>query len=204
MEAFMNVTRTNSALIVESHFIPTLPAQAKKLGGRWDPDSKAWVFDPRDENRVAELYQSIYGYWDTEGEPPSDAVTVRVTANYEVRELKSGIFLFGRLIAKASGRDTGAGLGPGIIIDNGSVTSGGSRANWETIINKNATFEIKDVPLNLVDKECETKCWLIEIVTSPEREALLSEKKRLLERVDEIDVILESYNSAVTEEVTTA
>ena len=122
----MNVIRTDSVLLVESHFNPKLPARAKKLGGRWDPDSKAWVFDPRDENRVAELYQSIYGYWDTEGEPPSDAVTVQITANYEISKLRTGIFFLGRLIAMASGRDSGAGLGPGIILDNGSVTSGGS------------------------------------------------------------------------------
>jgi DNA repair protein RadC len=48
-------------LIVTAPFHPDFPARARMLGGAWDGARKAWLFDPRDAERVRTLCREIYG-----------------------------------------------------------------------------------------------------------------------------------------------
>ena len=60
--------------------------------------------------------------------------------------MNNAVVLFGRTIAKASGRDTGARLGDDIIWLSGNYTSGGSTKYWKTIV-ENGNFEIQNFPV---------------------------------------------------------
>ncbi|MCB2215722.1 MAG: hypothetical protein KQH59_06620 [Desulfobulbaceae bacterium] len=186
----MQVTRTDSHLLVESPFHPDLPKRAKENGGIWDNETRVWKYDLRDELRVSALYLSIYGLWDSDQNSPIDLVTVKITAISDISSVCGGIYFAGRLIAGAKDRDSGARLGKGVVLIGGRATSGGSRNNWKTIIEADACFEVKDIPYSLCEAERREGDWDIEIVTYPEREALLRERDRLIARVSEIDEIL--------------
>ena len=90
----ISIETKDKTVVAISPFNPDLPGPAKKLGGKWSPSIKAWLFDSRDEARVRELYRSIYG---TDGTVATgDLVTVRATIKEDWLEHTGGLFLYGR------------------------------------------------------------------------------------------------------------
>lgn len=186
----MKVIRDENQVLVQSPYNPDLPSRAKNLGGKWQPSDKAWAFDIRDEERVAELYRSIYGEWDSNGAIP-DAVTAKVTVLADYGEYHQGLFFAGRQLARATGRDSGAKLGPGVIVLKGNFDSGGSAKNWSTRVLKGTVFEIRDAPLCKVKEEMKnTDLYKIEILGDVDKAALMAEKEKLMARIAEIDELL--------------
>lgn len=192
----MKVTRTENQIKVESAYNPSLPNPAKKLGGKWNPAEKVWVFDLRDENRVAELYRNIYGEFPADGvTAPAETVTIRVTVDdgsWGWEETRGGLFLFGRQVAYASGRDSGARLGGGVVVISGKgFGSGGSVKNWRTICEPNTVFEIRDIPKAALNNDSLPSKLTYEVVgEATNRDALVAEKEALLARLVEIDKLL--------------
>ena len=191
----MEIERTEKQISVASPYNPDLPSSARKLGGKWDGSTKLWTFDIRDEARVEELYRNIYGEWDSDIDIP--ICTVKVTATSEIYEGRGGIFICGRQVARATGRDSGARLGTGVVILKGiGAVSGGSVKNWATIIREDSIFEIRDVPVEMAKKEMDNPDpdYTVEIVgdTNIDKELLIAEKAKLLTRIEEIDNILNS------------
>lgn len=151
-------TLGGNAITVSTPYHPDFPRRARSLGGKWN--SALWVFDARDESRVRQLCREIYG---EDGETPQgDLVTLRATFSDRSRlsVRGAGIYIAGRCIARAYSRDSGARLGEGVVMIEGTagsrgsdaVRSGGSRANWETIIDGPCVIEIRDVPRAAAEK----------------------------------------------------
>ena len=191
----MKVSRTEKQILVESAYNPALPAPAKNLGGKWDSGKKAWAFDRRDETRVEELYRGIYGEWPVEGAAgPAELVNIRVTVEREWYESKAALFLCGRQAAWASGRDSGARLGSGVLVLNGNFGSSGSVKNWATSASAGTIFELRDVPKAAAEKEIsegKNKELKIEIIShTVDKIALIAEKEALLDRLAEIENLL--------------
>lgn len=184
----VNIKKTEDGkLLAYSPYNPNLPPKAKQLGGRWN--GECWTFDSRDEERVKELYVNIYG---TDGEIASgDLITVKAEFKEKEAELHGGIFVGGRLLATAFGRDSGVKLGSGIIILEGNFYSGGSMKNWKTIVSEGTVFEIRDIPRTKIS-EIENDDRLINVtVIEPEnKDSLIKEKEKLLQRISEIDAVL--------------
>lgn len=190
----MKITRTEKTISVTTPYNPDLPHLARDLGGSWNPSKKCWRFDIRDEERVKELYMQIYGEWDSDDETPADAVTVRVTTD-DISTLHGGIFFAGRQVARATGRDSGATLGKGVILLDGQFTSCGSMKNWRTGADYETIFELRDVPLTMVNKESDNSDWKkIEVLGDVNHAALSEERERLLKRIVEIEAILGKSN----------
>jgi hypothetical protein len=190
----MRITETTTQLKIESDYHPDLPKRARNLGGDWD--GAYWVFDIRDKNRVEKMYRTIYGYF---GDLESiTTVNVQLIASNDCTESRKGIFFAGRCIAAASGRDSGARLGEGVIIENGEADSGGSAKNWITRITEDAIIEIKDVPLSKVQqaiKKGNRKWAEIKIISEPDFNIFELEKERelIMARLVEIDEILAAH-----------
>ena len=85
----------NSVMVSECH----------NLGGKWDSDAKAWVFSGIVADKV-ELLDEKYG---------SSLIPVEITFTDYLWGSKGPAELCGFIIAKASGRDSGANLGQGIL-----------------------------------------------------------------------------------------
>ena len=136
---------------LQSPYHPELPSKAKRIGGKWSSEYRAWYFDKRDEERVRQLAQEIYG---TRGEGEKvDVVTVRVNLDNVEGAKGSSLFLFGHEIASRKYRDSKVRLGRGVIIlEGGFPDSGGSNRNPSLEPEKGTILEIRDVPLSLVQK----------------------------------------------------
>ena len=152
---------------------PSFPTQAKKIGGRWNPDLKAWSFDARDEDRVHEMVRKIYG---TDGTNTGDLVTVHVPiADYENdKEVRVG----GITVLEKVHRDQVLRISGTFLYKSGSM-------RFPTIGENDVILEVRDIPREVAEKEN------LEIVTETiDRDALLKEKAELEARLAKIDELL--------------
>lgn len=120
--------------------------KARNFRGKWD--KKSWWFDDSILEYVQDAMVEIYG---TTGEQPVEYCSLKIK-NYSYSSQTSPVELFGRIIARAFGRNSGAKLGDNIIFIHGKYTSGGSMKNWRTRL-EDATFEIQNFPLPRTKKE---------------------------------------------------
>ena len=100
-----------------------------------------------------------------------DEVLVRATATTTLQE-QGSIRCLGCTVAKASGRDSGAWIPPGVIHCAGTVTSGGSRKNWHTEVRQGAAFEMR-IPRIIFEKYgASDSDWTVTLVEVKEASAL--------------------------------
>ncbi|MES2999483.1 MAG: hypothetical protein V4787_02230 [Pseudomonadota bacterium] len=193
-----SITKTDTSILVKAPFNPSFNAQAKsQLGARFKDER--WVFDARDETAARRLVLERYGYADSEV-----LVSVRVTVADELKECQDPIVRLGRVIAEATGRDSGARLGDGVRLESGAVKSGGSTKNWTTVIADGTVLVVHDVPMRMAKiylNEPGRNGLNVEIVggvsTLAENSTLWTERAKLLARVAEIDAALAEATTTV-------
>lgn len=168
-----------------SPYHPALPPKARALGGRFNAETKAWYFDPRDAERVRALCLETYGT-DPLAEAPAETVTVRLSldrpagmsyADYAALPIHGqSIHLLGRELAYRPGRDSSVRLGEGVIAaEGGFAPSGGSMKHPAVQPLVGTVLEVRDVPKALAEQAAERYPELIEIVAgTPEAPAVLS------------------------------
>lgn len=184
----ISVQTRDSRLHVTSPYHPAFPAAARRLGGRFDGATKAWTFDPRDEDRVRELLTDTYG---TDGTAQGETVTVRADLGQRYgRYREATYYLGGRQIAHRPGRDERVRLGDGVVVVTGGFpSSGGSRAHPDLNPQEGTVLEVRDLPKAAADDELERDgVTLVEVRV--DREALEAERERLRARLAEIDQLL--------------
>lgn len=144
-------TIKSSGIVTLSHFMynADLVDDCKQLGGKWDAEEKCWVFSDIIADKV-ELLDSIYN---------SDLVSVEITniakdcdgdGEYIIGD-KKPVYFLGYVIARASGKNSGAVLGDNIALMLGTIESGGSVKHWETVITNHSVFRLK-IPSLLLDQ----------------------------------------------------
>jgi hypothetical protein len=185
----IKITVQGDKITTQTPYNPDFPARAKKLGGKWQASTKSWMFDARDEGRVRELVSDIYG---TDGDNTGELVDVRVTIKEDWSEWRQGLFLYGKNVARAYGRDSGATIGDGVSIESGQgFTSSGSMKNWRTKALEGTVFILRDVPRKAFEQNGIPEELEVEIINQTiDRDALESEKAKLLARLAEIDELL--------------
>jgi hypothetical protein len=91
-----------------------------------------------------------------------ETIRLKITAPEEFYVGRGPVTYCGLTIAKASGRDSGAYIPPGIIEVSGNARSGGSVKNWCTVIEEGSSYIIT-VPRILFDKHKNRyKKWIAE------------------------------------------
>jgi hypothetical protein len=137
--------------------------------------------------------REVYG----QDDQPTETVSIRVKLTRYRLEDHGPVVMFGRVIARAWGRDTGAKVGEGVCFEIDGPDSGGSVKNWQTEVPTGAVFVMHDVPKILVDN-CTEANVEIEVIGSNnstcvvDAEKLAAEKAALLARIAEIDSLLAS------------
>ena len=108
--------------------------QAKTLGGRWDKNSKAWVFSSLVEDKVEEIAFLFYG----------QKIDIEVIVQKTLSAECASIYFMGYEIAKATGRDSGT-VSPEFVAftSTSQPFSGGSSKNWLTIIPEGTVFRMR-------------------------------------------------------------
>ena len=124
-----------------------------------------------------------------------EAVTLRITFMQDKEVYHDDIRLFGKTIASAYGRDSGAKLGKDAVLIKGNACSGGSVKNWRTIIVAESVILLNNVPRQMYEKKkgvYDPEEIKIEIVENDKIDInkLKEEKERLLKRIAEIDKVL--------------
>lgn len=162
----------------------------KKIGGaRWTGES--WRIPEEAIDTARTVMEDAYGHSDLGG---NEVISVKAEFSEGYYAPKEDVVLYGKVIASASGRDSGARLGTDVECISGGVTSGGSVKNWTSVVRENSVFILRNVNQNLYERERgldERRGIKSEIVGSKiDREKLIAEKERLLERIREIDQLL--------------
>lgn len=181
----------NGRVAIDSPYNPEFVTKIKKAGGRWNPSQKTWEVDERSIDAARTIMREVYGQDDL----PCETVNVKITigANSEVYEDKGPVVLFGRIIASARGRDSGARLGDGVSFESGGAHSGGSMKNWYTYLEKESVFTVYDVPVLAVEQKLgwDDDYGTFEVVKNGNGKAALeAEKEALLKRLAEIEELL--------------
>lgn len=131
---------TDKSVVVYSYYNDLFVRRARGLRGNWV--SGAWNFTPAVLEHVKAAVLECFG---VDGTAPYEVCTLLVKG-LDTGARTEGVELFGRPIAKAYGRDSGAKPGDDIFLLSGSFSSGGSVKNWSTNVN-DATFEIHNFPI---------------------------------------------------------
>ncbi len=176
----INVTVNDSYIKVVSPYNKDFVAKARRTGGRWNADQKAWIFDARDENRVRRLLADVYG---TDGHDAGETVTVRIDASkfYNNQEIIVG----GVTIVKRHRRDEEPRLAENAVIVEGSFDWRGGSQKYPLLDDNDAIIEVRDIPRTVAEHDG------LDIVESTiDREALAAERDRLTRRIKEIDALL--------------
>lgn len=198
---------------ITSPYSAEFVSRIRYMGGKWDAVSRRWVIPSEALPAVRELLMDIYG--ETDVAPAEDTATVVVEYLHNVSAVRGAVSLGGRTIAKATGRDSGAMIGPGVAFTCGQPQSGGSHLNWMTIIPAGCVVELYRVPLKKAQRlirnssdEYKISYRLEQPPKQPQesrqetepapnsqkldRAALVAEKRRLYERLSEINRLLDS------------
>ena len=121
----------------------------KALGGaRWNGSKRCWTISEDMLPQARQIMMDVYGYTDEE---QGETITVKVTFTKDVYEECDSVVILGKTVARAYGRDTGAKPGEDVLLQEGTLASGGSRANWRSIVRAGAVVTLYNVSKALYD-----------------------------------------------------
>lgn len=124
--------------------------------GKWN--GKAWEVTADKIDDINRMLNLCYGY---DADNPESSIDIEVTAKSELfGEGYDGIIMFGRQIASATDRDSGARIGEGVTFLQGSADSSGSRKYWGAAIPEGAVFKVFDVPEGALKLRNEYAEWI--------------------------------------------
>jgi hypothetical protein len=140
-------------ILVYTPFNKQFVDAARRAGGRWSAQDRAWLFAEELTETVRGLLRHIFGEDDTKAE----VARVRLRCTFEGGEAgnrrywpdRGGnleVVLAGREVARAFHRDSGARLGPDVVLIQGRFNSGGSRANPRITVSDNTVVDLLRVP----------------------------------------------------------
>ena len=111
---------------------------------RWNEREKAWVAPEIFIPQIRKIMFAAYG--ETDAEPAEDKRTILLRFLQTVYEQNKPVTIYGKTVARAFGRDSGAKVGTDVAFSVGSPTSGGSNKYWMTIIPEGCEVVLHNVP----------------------------------------------------------
>lgn len=175
-------------IAVRAPFNPDFVKAAKRLGGKWSGDTKAWLFDARDRGRVEDLLATCYGY---SAAASGELATVRIVLD-EDNAYSKEVYFAGRSICSRRYRDAPVKTADNVVIIDGEFSASAGSMRYPAVIqgSRTVTIEVRDVPVEALAAEKELRFERIDADTQAQREALIAERERLIARLAEIDEAL--------------
>ena len=183
----------NGSYNIHTPYNPDFVAAIKGIGSaRWNSSARAWNVAGPDIDAARAVMREVYGESDLPDETPR--VKIMMTFVDEAWAGRGAVTAFGRTLASASGRDSGARVGEGVCLVKGSIDSGGSMKNWSSVVRKGAVFTLT-VPQDIFDRQRADWDGVAEIEVLPseagDRKAqLLEEREKLLARLAQVEAEL--------------
>lgn len=184
----IKVTLENGKAKLYTPYSPAFVSGIKQLSGRWNAASSCWVIPEEFLPDARALMKKIYGE-DDQAEAEGGKVTVELTFSRDVAAECAPVVLLGRVIASAHGRDSGARPGEGVAFVEGGCRSGGSRNNWDTVVNEGSVVKVIGIPRATAEHPDLPEYVTLRILEEQDvrRQKLMEEKERLLRRIAEIE-----------------
>lgn len=134
-------------IAVTSPFDAAFVGRARALGGTWDRERGAWIFDASAEEPVRVALREVYGTDGSEADGGAEATTLYVYAPRRVWADRAPLRIGTITLARAFGRDSGARLGGGVAhLAGPAPKSGGSVKNWDTRVEEGCLLAVYNVP----------------------------------------------------------
>lgn len=165
----------------------------KNIGGRrWNGADRCWEVPESEIETVRQYMTEVFGETDQD---EGERVTIKLTFNEDADAERNAVVIYGKTIARATGRDSGARVGDEATLISGSISSGGSMRNWRTTIKAGSVFKVRNIPKKALEMDTEYDITT-EILqeTGIDIESLLEERDRLIARLDEIGELLAGEN----------
>lgn len=188
------IENTGTACTIATPYNPAFVSDLKAAFGRnarWNADTKTWQVPAVDEAKARELVRKHYG---SDGsEPAGPTVTVRWTVQQDEKAERAPLMRYGRPIIAAQGRDSGAFPQAGVVLESGTIKSGGSMRYWETIACAGAVLLVHDVPLALAQADADAVIVSGDAQESERLQARLAEldaeRTAILARLDQLQTV---------------
>lgn len=142
----------DNAAYITTPYNPEFVGRIKAMGGKWDASGKRWKVNAQSVDVVREAMLDVYGQNDLPGTEGELVTVVVTTQDYQYAD-HCAYTLFGKTIATAWGRDSGARVGEDVAFIEGKPGSGGSVKNWKTVIPSDSRFEIYNVPRAIYERD---------------------------------------------------
>lgn len=188
----MKITIIDTAAYLDTPYNPEFVSLIKNIGGaRWDSSRREWKIPAACVEQAREIMRRVFGECDLPDE--TRRVNVKLTFSESVcGNTRESLIIFGKQIARAYGRDSGAVVGGDVSFIEGKPTSDGSRANYYARVPAGAVALLRNVPESILHEDLPDGVTyeIMPEETAPSREALLAEKARLTARLAEIDKLL--------------
>lgn len=192
----MNIIINQEKALVYTPYNYDFVQKIKSIGSsKWN--GSAWEVPACTVEQVREIMMDVYGETDIEAAPKMYAKIKVVDTDWA--PANRGIYLFGKLIARAYGRDSDAMVGDDVAFTKKAPVSGGSRNRPDVIIEQGAELVIHNIPESKIDPQIPNygipeEYIVVEVSKESDvkKSKLLEEKERLLKRIKEIDDILEN------------
>jgi len=140
-----------SLLLVNIEYCPQAIRKIKNLGqAKWDKTMKGWLVSKAYEVELKDILLEYYG---TDGSFSDKRVNIELVTNQDIKMSQKPVLFSGKTLAQAFHRDSGARVGQNVALIEGSINSGGSSKNWETIVEKGSRFKIMNVNKQLLSFE---------------------------------------------------
>lgn len=171
------IRQDGDRLTVTAFYNTVFVKTARDLGGSFVDG--VWSFDLRDATFVRDACYRCFG----DDGVRKNVCSVRLTLQPGYSRICAPITFFGRVIARASGRDSGAKRGGYVVLLSGCFVSGGSYQNWTTAVAEGAAAVVilRDVSRLLVDEYVPENGVTVEILTEQHGtiETLLAQREIL-------------------------
>lgn len=169
--------------------------EARRAGGRWNKDSRAWVFDTRSRAAVEAALARCYG-WAPGGAPTGDFHVTLTSGNAGDKEVR----LLGRTIVRRWRRDSTVVIGEGVAVIDGDFPGRAGSLSRPAVIgwgDEDVTLVIRDLPTAVMADEDLVSTYAITPapdaaagLADADLEDLRAEREKLLRRLAEIDALL--------------
>ncbi|GHE96727.1 hypothetical protein GCM10011501_27780 [Thalassotalea profundi] len=144
----LKISHLEHNLLVQIPYMPKVNAALKRIGkAEYSYQLEGWVMQTEFEDLIRAKLIHYFGACD---DVSAEKVDVVITFKRTVEVRKRPVSIAGRIFARAHGRDTGASTGDGIALLDGDITSGGSNANWTSVVESGAKFRVNGLYARLV------------------------------------------------------
>lgn len=166
----------------------------KNIGGaKWNRDHNCWIIPASAVDACREIMRNVYGRCDiADG---GKTVKLRLRFTQSLSKTCGDVTLLGKTLCHAYSRDSGGCPGDDVFYITGAPQSGGSAKYWESVVPSGSTIVLHDVSVDLYKRfipEAIPGLTVEQIEDIPNKEKLTKEREKLLERLNEIDKLLES------------